>query len=52
MTGDGGKDRSGATMSNGEIGVAGPADVEEVADSDKDGTVTPDSRVDDVDGVF
>lgn len=52
MIGDGGKDRFEATMSNGEIGVAGPADVEEVADSDKDGTVTSDSRVDDVEGVF
>lgn len=52
MTGEGGKDRFGATMSSGEIGVSGPVELEEVADSDRDGSVAPDSRVDDVEKVF
>ena len=52
MIGEGGKERSLATMSNGEIGVSGSQDVEEVADNVREGNVAPDSRVEDVDEVF
>jgi len=52
MTGEGGKDRTGATMSSGEMGVVGAADVEEVPVRDRDGIVMLDSRVDVVECFF